>query len=231
MHRAGRRGRCCCTAGSATSTSRSSATRTPPAPTARSWRASRITRCAPNLAMQAIEAYSKGGFAQLVLEGKQRVRRALQLRHCVLDRARTGAVPEDCRRAQDEPHGPRRLPSRDGAEIEEVRGLRAGGALVPDATGLVPRRRRCGAGELPACRRAVRGWPVRRCSERVRAGRLCVSDRPGLGACRLCRADCLHAAGGAAARCREAGLETPLHRFGRASSRRPFPSIRTVPAC
>ena len=62
--------RSCCIRGSAISTSTSSASRTPPTTIAPTWRVIPNSDYAPDLAMQAIEAYDKGGFSELVLDGK-----------------------------------------------------------------------------------------------------------------------------------------------------------------
>ena len=68
-----RRTRRACTARSATCTSRRSATRTAPRPIAPSRGASRSIREAPLLIVRATDAYAKGGFTSLVLDGKRQL--------------------------------------------------------------------------------------------------------------------------------------------------------------
>ena len=54
---------------------------------------------APNLAMQGIEAYSKGGFTQLVLDGKHEYVERYNFGTAVLAGPRSREVPEGRRRS------------------------------------------------------------------------------------------------------------------------------------
>ena len=83
-----------------------------PPPIAPSSAASRTTSISPGLSTQAIEAYRKGGFAQLVLEGKREYVENYNLGTSVLAGPRPREIPADRRRDQDAPHRPCRLPPR-----------------------------------------------------------------------------------------------------------------------
>ncbi len=93
---------------------------------------------APLLQMQAIEAYKKGGFAQLVLDGKKEFVERYRLGSSFWAARTPEQFPRGRPRAQDEPDGPRAVLPRRGAALEEEGGLPRGGTLVPRVPAVVP---------------------------------------------------------------------------------------------
>ncbi len=95
---------------------------------------------APDLAMHAIDAYTKGGFTDLVIEGKRDYveHYALRFHGPVLEGQGTRRLPRGRQGAADQSAGPRDVLPCHGAEIEAPDGLQPGGTLVPRLPHLLP---------------------------------------------------------------------------------------------
>ena len=178
----------CCTRGSATSTSRSSATRTRPTPTGPSSRATPADENAPILAMQAIEAYRKGGFDQLVLEGKRDYVERYNFSGGFWQGRERADYPQVVSELKTQHEGRRDLLPRDGAEIEARRRLPGRLALVPATISprspTIPSRPQT---NYLLAETLFEGGQFRRCGNRVRAHGLRLSARTAFGRGRLCR--------------------------------------------
>ena len=89
---------------------------------------------APDLDMAAIEAYGKGGFSQLVLDGKHEFVEHYNFDSPVLEDAQPGRQPAGGRGAEDQPEGRRYLLPRHRAEVQArrqtTRRRRAGTAII-----------------------------------------------------------------------------------------------------
>ena len=93
---------------------------------------------APLLEMQAIEAYQKGGFPQLVLQGKKEFVERLQFRHGLLAGSRAQERTESGGRAQDQPQGRGAVLPCPGAAHQERRGLSGSREVVSQLPDLLP---------------------------------------------------------------------------------------------
>ena len=100
--------------------------------------------------MRTIEAYQKGGFASLVLEGKQAFVERYAFGSAFWQHAHRRGCAGSGGAAQVQPEGSRRVLPRAGAEEQEGRGLRGRGALVSRDARLVPAGRRSAGDALPA---------------------------------------------------------------------------------
>ena len=80
---------------------------------------------APDLAMQAIEAYTKGGFTDLVLDGKREYVAALRFRRAVLEGPQRSGLPGGGQGAARPTSGCRHVLPRRRAEIQDAGGLRS----------------------------------------------------------------------------------------------------------
>ena len=94
----------------------------------------------PGLSMQAIEAYRKGGFTELVLEGKREYVALYNYGTHVLERPQQGRLPEHRQGTQDQPQGRGHVLPRRGAEDEEGGPVPRGGALVSHLSRILPGR-------------------------------------------------------------------------------------------
>ena len=124
---------------------------------------------APSLQMRTIEAYQKGGFASLVLEGKQAFVERYAFGSAFWQTRTVADAPEVAAQLKTNAEGPRRVFPREGAEEQERRGLHGRGALVSRDAGFVPAGRGSAGDTLPAGRSAVRIGTLCRSGARVRA--------------------------------------------------------------
>ena len=88
---------------------------------------------APNLAMQGIEAYRKGGFTQLVLDGKHEYVERYNFGTPFWQGRDRAQVSAGGAGAEDQPEGRRHVLPRHGAEVEEDGGFpgsRASGIAI-----------------------------------------------------------------------------------------------------
>ena len=161
--------RTCCTKASAICTSPRSASRT------RRWRSKRgrsvgrTIRYAPSLQMRTIEAYQKGGFASLVLEGKQAFVERYAFGSAFWQNRTVADAPEVAAQLKTTSEGSRRVLPRESAEEQGSRGLHGSGALVSRDAGLFPEGSRSARDTLPARRSVVRVGSLRGSGARVRA--------------------------------------------------------------
>ncbi len=162
----------CCIRGWAIITCRSSASRTPPPPIARSWRAIRRTNMRRCCRTQAIDAYRKGGFADLVLEGKAEYVRTYGFKAPFWKDREHERYPKWSRELKTNLKDRRAVLPCHRSENQEARGLHGGRALVSQSTCDLSHRSRRQRDQLPAGRCLVRGSPILGRCHRIRAHRL-----------------------------------------------------------
>ncbi len=109
----------------------------------------------PGLSTQAIEAYRKGGFAQLVLEGKREFVENYNLGSSFWQGRGPRQLSAGCRGNQGASHRSCGLSPCRGAEEPAGRRFRAGRALVSPAAAVLSAGSGIGADQFPAGRRAV----------------------------------------------------------------------------
>ena len=93
---------------------------------------------APLLQVEVIEAFKKGEFADLVLEGKGEFRRDLRPWQPVLAAVHVRSAARGRRALEEQRDGLGRLPSRRGAEDASCARVRGRRALVPHVPAIVP---------------------------------------------------------------------------------------------
>ena len=124
-------------------------------------------RYAPSLQMRTIEAYQKGGFASLVLEGKQAFVERYAFGSAFWREAHGRGCAGSCRAAEVEPEGSRRVLPRAGAEERRsprtTRQRRAGIARCSIRSRRIRKRRRR-ATCWPKCCSSPDASPKRRAS-------------------------------------------------------------------
>ena len=127
---------------------------------------------APLLEMQAIEAYQKGGFPQLVLQGKKEFVENYSFGTAYWQGRDPKKRTEGRRGAQDQSQGRRAVLSRAGAAHQERRRLSRSGEVVSQLSDVLPGRSGFGGHQLPARRHAVREQAISRRGQGIREHRL-----------------------------------------------------------
>ena len=110
---------------------------------------------APDLAMQAIQAYTKGGFTDLVIDGKREYAQNYDFSAPFWKGRAPRGLSCSGQGAADQSAGSGHLLPRRRAKIQAAGGLRPGGALVSQLPHLLPGCARFGGHQLPAGRCAV----------------------------------------------------------------------------
>ena len=127
---------------------------------------------APLLTNAAIEAYRKGGFADLMLDGKLEYVQRYGFDAPFWKGREHRAYPQVVEELKTNLQGRGAVLSRERAEEQKARGLRRRGSLVSRLPELVSRRTGFGGDQLSARRCAVREQAVRGRGDRIRAHRL-----------------------------------------------------------